>query len=426
MLRLQYKIALLSTSLLVAFAFALTADNPLHGEPHTHHIRPGDNPQAIVDQCAPGDHLVFLPGIHQHPLSKYQSILYVDKSLDIELRPNAVLMLNDNATDLLTTPEITIDHGAVKKLDDLSVSGQYDGQQGRAYFAIRIEKEGQANEPDLMQWSLLKSEPDVNRPFEHKGIRITGSTQELSNGIAIQFESTTGHSKNSLWILSVGGEPSYGIRVGHGKQTDYIENVSIRGSGTIDMNLQNNEQPTEWVKDISSAILLHGRVRNIRVQQLTMQNSMRTVMAYGEHTGRFLRGGGTVGGESFDAENIAITNTRSLNPLGKAVLLGHPSHRGRIRGVKCNFNYIITNGTALEPNFLLDDYEVIGNQIKSGSLAIHCWRRSTNGLIKDNVRFDASPNQEVVKVNHPSAWQASENLRIEGNSLRLLTTSEPN
>ena len=426
MLRLHYNSALTSISLIVLFAFAFNTDKQLQGEPHTYQIRPGDNPQAVVDQCAPGDHVVFLPGVHRHPLRKHQSILYVDKSLDIELRPNAILMLKDDATDLLTTPEITIDHGAVKKLDDLSVNGQYDGQQGRAYFAIRIEKPGQANAPDLMQWSLLKSEPDVNKPFEHKGIRITGGIQELSNGIAIQFESTTGHSKNSLWILSVGGEPAYGIRVGHGTQENYIENVKIRGSGTIDMNLQNNEQPTEWVKDISSAILLHGRVRNIHVQQLTMQNSMRTIMAYGEHTGRFLRGGGTQGGVSFDAENIVITNTRSLNPLGKAILLGHPSHRGRIRGVKCNFNYMITHGTALEPNFLLDDYEVIGNQIKSGSLAIHCWRRSTNGLIKDNVRFDALPNQEVVKVNHPSAWQASENLHIEGNSLRLRTSSDSN
>ena len=38
----------------------------------------------------------------------------------------AVLKLEDHQTVLLSIPEITIDHGALKKLDDLSVGGEYD------------------------------------------------------------------------------------------------------------------------------------------------------------------------------------------------------------------------------------------------------------------------------------------------------------
>ena len=52
---------------------------------------------------------------------------------------------------------------------------------------------------------------------------------------------------------------------------------------------------------------------------------------------------------------------------GAAYLLGHPSHRGWLRKVRCNFNYMETATTSIEPNFQLDQYEVIGNVIKVAS-----------------------------------------------------------
>ena len=160
-------------------------------------------------------------------------------------------------------------------------------------------------------------------------------------------------------------------------------------------------------------------MRNVSVEQITMVNTMRSVMAYGEHTGKFLRGGGTQGGESFDAENIAIIDTRTINPKGKAYLLGHPSHRGRLTTVRCNYNYMETVATALEPNFNLSQYEVIGNVIKSGGRAIHCWRKSTNGIIKNNVRIDDTTGREVVMVNSPGAWEDPEKLLLRDNRNHL-------
>ena len=63
--------------------------------------------------------------------------------------------------------------------------------------------------------------------------------------------------------------------------------------------------------------------------------------------------------------------TRTLNPNGSGTLLGHPSFRGQLRNVRCNYNYFETKLTAIEPNFNLDGYEVIGNHIKSDGEAIH-------------------------------------------------------
>ena len=407
----------MSRAPLVAFLWwSVTATaTPLVAQPAVHKIKPGENPQSVLDQAEPGSKLVFLAGLHQHSLGQHQSILYVDKPIEIELQKGAVLKLADNQTPLQDQAEITIDHGAPKRLNDFAVRGKYDKGAGRTYFAVYIDSEGSGSAPDTFRWALIDNEVGLHDKYPNENVPITGDWQPLSNGVEIKFDATTGHNKNSLWILSYGGRESYGIRIGHGTQSDYIEDVRIHGEGMIDLNQTNNVQPTEWVKDISACVLIHGRVRNVTVEEITMRDVMRSVMVYGEHTGKFLRGGGTEGGESFDAENISILYTKTLNPNGKAYLLGHPSHRGRLTNVKCNYNYMVTAGTALEPNFNLDRYEVIGNVIRSGTLAIHCWRKSTNGLILHNVRIDDRPDVAVVKANSPAAWEDPENLTLRDN-----------
>ena len=398
--------------LLTAWAQAPPAPDSVH------YLRPGDNPQAALDAASPGEKLVLLPGVHEHPLRKHQSLLYVDKAIDIELMEGAVLKLADGQTTLDHEPELTIDHGSPKTIDDFSPGGRYDGGLGAVIFWIQIDNEGRDGRPDTFRWRTSWG-PAGTASNVHDRVSITGDWQELRNGVQIKFDATTGHSEGSFWALSYDGPESYGIRVGHGTQAEYIEDVRIFGRGTIDLNQDNNVQPSELVKDISAAVLLHGRVRDVSVEQITMTNSMRSVMVYGEHTGKFLRGGGTEGGESFDAEKIFIVGTRTINPKGRAYLLGHPSHRGRLTNVRCNYNYMETLATALEPNFNLSQYEVIGNVIKSGGRAIHCWRKSVNGIIKNNVRIDDSTGMEVVMVNSPGAWEDPENLIIRDNRNHL-------
>jgi hypothetical protein len=382
--------------------------------PAIHYIRPGEDPQAALDSAKAGETLVFLPGMHVNPLRKHRALLYVDKPMSIELMEGAVLKLADHQTVLLKDPEITTDHGPHKTIDDLSMGGDYDLGLGPTIFTIKIDGSGSNGAPDTFSWGS----GELFNVRQQK-VPITGDWQLLSNGVRLRFANTTGHSLGSLWFISYDGLESYGIRIGYGRQKEYIENVHIFGKGTLDLNSPNNVEPSPMVKNISACVLVHGRVRDVEIEGITMTNTMRSVMLYGEHTGRFLEGGPTGPGESFDAENISIHHTRTINPNGAAYLLGHPSHRGRLNKVRCNFNYMETATTSLEPNFNLDQYEVIGNVIKSGGRAIHCWRRSTNGLIADNVRIDDTTGKEVVMINAPASWRNPENIVLRDNRNHL-------
>ncbi|MBM3758142.1 MAG: hypothetical protein FJW38_29710 [Acidobacteria bacterium] len=376
-------------------------------------IKPGESPQAALDAANPGDKLVFLPGLHEHKLARHQSILYVDKPVHIELKTGATLKLAGGCCRPGTVGEITVDQDSQEgKLDDLEVGGEFkrtggpaDGAElyGATVYTLVIDKAGEGGAADSFRWGDGKL---FDTP--HRGVAITGDWQELSHGVKVRFANRTGHKAGSLWFVSYGGAAAYGIRIGHGTQKDYIEKVTVSGGGTIDMNAGKNAQPSGLVKDINACILVHGRVRGVRVEGITMTNTMRSVMCYGEHTGKMLAGGRTEGGESFDAEDITIERTRTLNPAGAAYLLGHPSHRGRLRNVKCNHNYMETGLTAIEPNFNLDGYEVIDNVIKSDGQAIHCWRHSKNGTIADNLRVHDTTGKPVVVVNAPRGWQAPE------------------
>jgi hypothetical protein len=392
-----------------------------------HKIKPGDDPQAVMDAAAPGDKLTFLPGLHQHGLKKHRSILYVDKSVEIELMGGATLKLADNVCRKESVGEITTDQDAGKKLDDLEIGGAFDLKKtkvdgselfGSTVYTI-IVTGGKNGAPDTIAWG-------DGRLFDtpHKGIPITGDWQELSHGVKIRFANKTGHGARSLWFVSYDAPEAYGIRIGHGLQKDYISGVRITGKGTIDLNASHNDLPSGLVKNINACVLIHGRVRDVLVEGITMTDTMRSVMMYGEHTGSFLPGGKVGPGESFDAENITVQRTFTLNPKGSGYLLGHPSFRGQLRNVRCNHNYMETLLTSIEPNFNLDGYEVSGNVIKSNGQAIHCWRRSKNGVIADNLRVGDVTGRPVVQVNAPSGWEKPEPPTLRNNR-NLLSDPAP-
>lgn len=405
----------------ILFSFVLFSIGGLQAAEHL--IQPGEAPQAVMDRAAPGDRLVFLPGLHQHGLGRHRSMLYVDKPVHIELREGAVLKLADDTCRREAVGEITTDQDSSKKLDDLEIGGAHDlsapeGEGAELYgatvYTIRIDGVGANGAADTFEWgagALFQT--------SHKKVPITGDWQSLDHGVKVRFANKTGHSLRSLWFVSYDGPEAYGIRIGHGRQPDYIENVRITGKGVIDMNAARNAQPSGLVKNINACVLVHGRVRGVQVEGITMMDTMRSVMCYGEHTGEFLPGGKTGPGESFDAEDITIERTRTLNPKGAAYLLGHPSFRGHLRRVKCNHNYMETGQTAIEPNFNLDGYEVIGNVIKSEGQAIHCWRRSRNGIVADNLRVHDNRGRPVVLVNAPGGWEKPDMPEMRNNRNHL-------
>lgn len=402
--------------------------------PHTHAaehlIQPGQPPQPVLDAAMPGDKIIFQSGLHQHGLTKHRAMLYVDKSVEIELREGATLKLKDGETKLEAVPEITTDQDAGKKLDDMEVGGAFNLSKP-SVFTIKIDGEGADGKADTFAWGVFHSvdNPEGSTKLAaseskfgetpHEGVAITGEWQELAQGVKIRFDSKVGHNKGSRWFISYDGPAAYGIRIGYGRQPDYIENVRITGKGMIDMNATHNVQPSFLVKDINACVLAHGRVRGALVEGITMMDTNRSVMCYGEHSGKFLPGGAVGPGESFDAENITIRRTRTINPNGAAYLLGHPSFRGQLRNVRCNHNYMETAVTAIEPNFNLDGYEVVGNVIKSGGNAIHCWRQSRNGIITDNLRIHDNTGKPVVIFGAPRGWAQPERPVLKNNRNHL-------
>jgi hypothetical protein len=71
--------------------------------------------------------------------------------------------------------------------------------------------------------------------------------------------------------------------------------------------------------------------------------------------------------------------------------------------------------TCIEPNFNRDGCEVIGNIMKSGGLAIHCWRHSQNGTIADNLRIHDNTGQTAVVLGAPRGWQPPEKPVLRNN-----------
>ena len=196
-------------------------------------------------------------------------MLYVDKSVDIELREGAVFQLAPGVCKVEANGEITTDQDGGKKLDDLEIGGVFDTSRpavdgpesyGATIYTIKIDGTGAEGKPDTFAWGDGKIFDTPN-----KQVPITGNWQELSYGVKVRFGNRTGHSKGSLWFVSYDGQVAYGIRIGHGRQANYIENVRIFGKGTIDLNGSHNAQPSGLVKDINACVLIHGDRKSTRL-----------------------------------------------------------------------------------------------------------------------------------------------------------------
>jgi hypothetical protein len=85
-----------------------------------------------------------------------------------------------------------VDSTNVAGLDDMSRSGNYNGNANNVY-RIQIDATGT---PDTFSWSR-----DGSTTWIQTGVSITGSPQLLENGVWITFAATTGHTLADYWTV---------------------------------------------------------------------------------------------------------------------------------------------------------------------------------------------------------------------------------
>jgi hypothetical protein len=283
---------------------------------------------------------------------------------------------------LETAPDILTNFGPVKTLVDLSTGGTYSGGVPKNYVIV---VDG-ASSPNTFKWNHDGS----FQTFTHAGIAMTGSEQDLEDGITITWGAITGHSVGDAYIICYDGPPSYYFKIGKGTQTADIKDVYIHGSGSITQNAAGQRNPSGYAKDLSAAILVYGKCNNILIEDVKIDSSQRAIMAYGYYEGGVLAEGGAVwGGISRDLVGLTIQNVCIDQEVSgyAGILLGHPEKRGFLKNVKVIGNTInCTNGCPVELNFNLSDFIVMGNRAKANSgTAYYCWRHCERGIVANNT-----------------------------------------
>jgi len=88
----------------------------------------------------------------------------------------------------------SLDISGVTGLNDIVFSGKYNGTTTKNYI-ILIDSVGT---PDTFAWS-----DDGGNTWKETGVIITGNEKDLSDGIKVKFNFTTGHTLNDRWIYTV-------------------------------------------------------------------------------------------------------------------------------------------------------------------------------------------------------------------------------
>lgn len=402
------------------FLSSLTGINYIESMENVIDIAPGDNIANKLLGLTENTLIRFLPGIHSapHGMNDDKDMVFIDKSnVAVQIMGGAILKTPDNT--ILIDREGEQAPNQSYPIANFSFQGTYTGAEYEdAAFWIKIDGNGT---PDTFKWekASVPGEPS----YSHTGVAITGSWQTLSDGVQIKIDNTTGNTIEQGQIISYGAKDQMTIRVGSadGLHVNYIENVNIFGEGVLDYNIENNAKPTPHQIQLPASVLFHGRLRNCGVYGITMQNCHRSFMAYGEHSGTYLDGGGTSGGESFDMYNIVLAGTKTFNPIvnyGSGVLLGHPEHRGWNYNMRIYSNLIDTYLVSIELNFQLKQYQCYDNMVKTvgKTKCISLWRKSEDGMIVGNSGFDTTSSIPVVGVaTSPSGWQTATNIYKETN-----------
>lgn len=86
-------------------------------------------------------------------------------------------------------------------LNDATSGGAFTGTPSGSY---RVQIDGTGT-PDTFKWSN-----DGGVTWKATGVAITGSAQELENGVTVTFAATTGHNLNTYWTFTTTGPTDLG------------------------------------------------------------------------------------------------------------------------------------------------------------------------------------------------------------------------
>jgi hypothetical protein len=378
-------------------------------------IQTTDNPQTIFNAAPAGSLLRFKTGTHIHATGTNRSILYCDKPMYIELEAGAVLKLADNSNTLDLVGELVTNQGTNMVLNDFSYRGTYSGS---VYADILIQIDTAAA-TDKFSWGVGEWVPG----FTATGVSITGDWQTLgTTGIDIKFNATTGHALTNQWIIAFAGTSNYGIRIGTGFHTNYINDVTVFGAGIIDMNDANQIPSSQHSFNLQSGFLIHGRCKNVNVYSIVIQNCHRGIMAYGDNNGTYLPSGKITGGTDFNCKDIKIVDVTINNDFatgseGCGILLGHPEHRGGLFNVICNLNTIASYWNGIELNFRMYNYECRNNHVRSSHTVttdIALWRENINGVVVNNNAVLHAPDSPYYGAG--GGWEIAKNIYSTANA----------
>lgn len=217
-------------------------------------------------------------------------------------------------------------------LDDMINGGTYTGTES-VYYSITIDSEGT---PDTFSWT--------DGTTTENNISITGSEQELSDGVTIAFASTTGHTSGDQWNF---GAIAYASQLSINSKLapttnilgeDYpfvgsmIDDTANSGIGAITGILQTDEGPfilssiIDQVNNTNSSLEQGTSEFDLSVSDDTFGSSDIELDASGSQSMIYLRSENTVANNSLtivsnpdgnisEGSGILLSSSNSFDPV---------------------------------------------------------------------------------------------------------------
>ncbi len=354
---------------------------------------PGANLQKILDdsiRANKNDRLLIAPGVHIVDAGENRcnaGILLEKSGVEVVLMAGSELKIKDNSNKVLDSIEINTTYADQLGLDDISAfatNGTVDSSGLSLWVKIT------SINPDIVSWQYqYQGRPST---YSNSTPIVADQNIDAGNNITFKFDSSSGHTLNDTWRLLTTTVMQYPIRIGCGFQEEYIDGVTISGSGKINSNFTNQQNvPSQAAAETQSSILVAGRVVNTLIEDVTLLDGERGVFFTGfwkNSNGGVANNDGTVtGGETFDLYNIKIDNCNINSRSG--ILTGHPYnfYRGRQYGAEITNNTIVANDfQCIELNHFLNGALVEGNYLESKTKkAISAYRSPENVIIRNNT-----------------------------------------